>query len=1508
MSFVTGKRLSEGFNSPPATEREGTICKNIDIRNKVENFDKLENCTVIEGSLSILLIEGANEEQYRQLSFPNLVEITDYLLLYRVYGLKTLSNIFPNLSVIRGQRLFFNFAFVAFEMMDLEELGLIGLTVIERGAVRLEKNPMLCYIDTIDWTRIAKGVDRKDHFIKDNKKTAECVDMCPAYCAATPKSEFENHREIKRCWTYNHCQKNLDCFCGKDRFCIHNRTGCCSENCLGGCSGESSMDCDACKNVIFTDQRESRCRNSCPGGTYMYKNRRCLLEKECLDLKLKLLNDPALGNDYPGLCVAECPAGFTRDSMDNTLNRCIKCKDTCPKECSGKKVDSVQAAQDLSGCTKIYGALEIRIMKGSNIQQELETNLGQITEINEYLWIHNSHALLSLNFFKKLRVIGGESLVNGYALLVNDNEKLQTLFPKDVENNLTIKSGNLTFHYNRKLCVRLINKFEKSIKMSKTAPILNDISNSTNGDQAPCHVSTLNLTVFQVTGHVAFLKWDRYKMGDTRALISYVIKYKEAPFQNVSIFEGRDACSDDINYVTLNKSVPTVPANLKARAVQPGELHVTWDPPNQPNGNVTHYEVYWRRRELDPRSYAPRDYCHNPLATYSREEEDREKEEEEKENNAELPKQGTCACEISKEELEEEMFTHQYKVYLIMVSVDSCVICSASVYSQRQASSVMTIAFNVLLSDLSMSYAVWLEFLWQIKGIAAITDLDAQFEKSSCRILFELVVFGDPIVMLFFHSKDKSKRRPRQATPDRVTRQKSSRGNKTKQTKKIKRNKRNVYKEIVDPREFEKYKRKREILPDTIVYNTTETIGPVNVTEDEKEDIHPQGTTEHTVLRAVVYSREFIISNLGHFEDYNIEVIACQERDHRDPDKVKYCSSRALTVGRTKKSKTADNLKSDSIVAEGQQNKTGTVLIKWKDPLSPNGPIIKYVVQYNKGGLGETPISLCRTYQDYRKHNGTIIPTLPPGNYSYRVQAYSLAGNGSWSEVRWFYISDKLETSWSSSTIIAVSVTSVLLIILLGVIVVWLIARSRTDKIPMEWHVSTVNPDYMQDYDAYIPDEWEVEREKVCLLRELGQGSFGMVWEGLTKDLVENGKEALVAVKTVNEKADYHQRGAFLKEASIMKGFKCHHVVQLLGIVSQSQPALVIMELMTNGDLKNYLRMRRPDNEEGLVPPALQQIWQMAGEIADGMAYLSDKKFVHRDLAARNCMVAEDLTVKIGDFGMTRDVYETDYYRKGGKGLLPVRWMAPESLKDGVFTSYSDVWSYGVVLWEMVTLAELPYIGLSHEQVIKYVGSGRTMEKPEGCPDRLIQLMLQCWRFKDKQRPTFQGIIEILVPVLDRSFREKSYFFSVENHTEDNHDVDYPDEDYPDDLWDDSNKPFIAGAEGDSSHHSQSHHSSHGFEDQDEQLKFVDYNYHGQYGTEPCDCIMLEETDHRNRNHVDSSYRNSSCSNPNSAIDTSDGSKDSSTSKSSNSSYPINGINLNIVNGHVPVHMRTTPC
>ncbi|GIX74182.1 insulin receptor [Caerostris extrusa] len=247
-----------------------------------------------------------------------------------------------------------------------------------------------------------------------------------------------------------------------------------------------------------------------------------------------------------------------------------------------------------------------------------------------------------------------------------------------------------------------------------------------------------------------------------------------------------------------------------------------------------------------------------------------------------------------------------------------------------------------------------------------------------------------------------------------------------------------------------------------------------------------------------------------------------------------------------------------------------------------------------------------------------------------------------------------------------------------------------------------------------------------------------------------NGKPLThCAAKTVNESASLRERIEFLQEASVMKAFNCHHVIKLFGC-----------------------SFKRPDSEDnrGRSPPTLKQVLQMAAEIADGMAYLSAKKFVHRDLAARNCMVAEDLTVKIGDFGMTRDIYETDYYRKGGRGLLPVRWMSPESLKDGIFNSRTDVWSYGVVLWEMATLASQPYQGLSNDDVLNFVVRGGLMEKPENCPEELDNLMKMCWEKSPKSRPTFVEIVQMLSAHVNEKFCTVSYCFS-ERHLSNSVDV-----------------------------------------------------------------------------------------------------------------------------------------
>lgn len=343
---------------------------------------------------------------------------------------------------------------------------------------------------------------------------------------------------------------------------------------------------------------------------------------------------------------------------------------------------------------------------------------------------------------------------------------------------------------------------------------------------------------------------------------------------------------------------------------------------------------------------------------------------------------------------------------------------------------------------------------------------------------------------------------------------------------------------------------------------------------------------------------------------------------------------------------------------------------------------MSYVIRYQRVDIEHAKyVDICIPHNLFREHGNAHTITDLVGNYSFTVVANSLAGsNTRWSSPVYFEID---ESSLSGLTI-ALIVLGIIIVIGIIIAVIYFYRRKYGPPDSGLKLIASVNPEYVSM--QYTPDEWEIPRDRIIQMNELGQGSFGnalfytlngllfngqayssyfcifynpigMVYEGIVLNLDRDRERTRCAIKTVNENATDRERINFLKEAGVMKAFDTHHVVRLLGVVSRGQPVLVIMELMVNGDLKGYLRSHRPESGNDVQPPTLRRILQMAIEIADGMAYLSAKKFVHRDLAARNCMVAEELTVKIGDFGMTRDIYETDYYRKGTKGLLPVRWM-----------------------------------------------------------------------------------------------------------------------------------------------------------------------------------------------------------------------------------------------------------
>uniref|UniRef100_H3A6S8 Tyrosine-protein kinase receptor n=3 Tax=Latimeria chalumnae TaxID=7897 RepID=H3A6S8_LATCH len=771
--------------------------------------------------------------------------------------------------------------------------------------------------------------------------------------------------------------------------------------------------------------------------------------------------------------------------------------------------------------------------------------------------------------------------------------------------------------------------------------------------------------------------------------------YKESPYQNVTEFDGQDACGSnswtvvdvdppsrsndnrpnhpgwllrglkpwtqyaiyvktllafsderkvygaksDIIYIRTNANAPSVPLDPISVSNSSSQIILKWKPPTEPNGNITHYLVYWQQQPEDSELYEF-DYCIKGLKLPSRvHSTPNEVEDPKKPNQTDSEDPGGICCSCPKTD----------------------------------------------------------------------SQMQKELEESAFRKTFENYLHNEVFM-------------PR---PSRKRRDLGIAANSTVGDSKI----------------------------PALAPNTSSAKAP-------SEAEFPKFSEK------IMFKESMVISNLRHFTGYRIEIHACNhDADHLGCSVASYVSARTMPEAK------ADDIVghvTHQVISSGND---AIIQLRWQEPKEPNGLIILYEVNYRQ--LGETEeFHHCVSRKAYASEQGCRLRGLSAGNYTVRIRATSLAGNGSWTEPSYFHVPHYTNPSNILKIIIGPVICAIFILGVIGV--VFLIVRKRQTEGPTGPLYASSNPEYLSANDVYIPDEWEVPREKINLIRELGQGSFGMVYEGFAKDIVKGEPEIRVAVKTVNESASLRERIEFLNEASVMKAFSCHHVVRLLGVVSKGQPTLVVMELMAHGDLKSYLRSLRPEaeNNPGRPPPTLKEMIQMSAEIADGMAYLNAKKFVHRDLAARNCMVAEDFTVKIGDFGMTRDIYETDYYRKGGKGLLPVRWMAPESLKDGVFTAFSDVWSFGVVLWEISTLGEQPYQGLSNEQVLKFVMDGGYLDRPDNCAERVHNLMSMCWQYNPKMRPIFLEIIGMLKDDLHPTFQEVSFFYSEENKPPETEDFD----------------------------------------------------------------------------------------------------------------------------------------
>ncbi|KAK8400035.1 hypothetical protein O3P69_003018 [Scylla paramamosain] len=515
-----GETSTSASLCPPKRGSSQKICSSMDLRNNVEELARLCHCSIIEGYLHFVLQEqndSASAAKLREFTFPELREITEHLLVYRVFSLTTLRTLFPNLTVIRQAPSSFGIPLI-YDTPNLVEVGLASLTSILRGSVRIERNRQLCHVTTVDWTRITSRPLTKN-YINRNKPESECrpcpADMgCPAATRCGPG----------RCWGPGACQ--ILCRSGCPGGCVGGE--CCHEECVGGClTPGSPRTCLACRN--FWDVEEGRCSPDCPPGKLKVSRHRCERVQACPHGRALRLDTRE--------CVWECPAGHENTTSAIFGRLCRPCQGhQCPRRCPGTNVSSVSHAQALRGCTLIEGGLTILINGGENVQKELEENLSTIKEVEHFVKVFRSN-LTSLTFFSSLTRVGGlERLHTDYSVVILDNPNLQELWNAS---GLTIERGKILVHANPKLCLHRVHTLANQTGLQGLSET--DVSPTSNGDKIPCNITPLraNVSTSPLYGTLTVT----VEATQLPGVSVYYVSYMKTD-TNISLYDSDQPCSE----------------------------------------------------------------------------------------------------------------------------------------------------------------------------------------------------------------------------------------------------------------------------------------------------------------------------------------------------------------------------------------------------------------------------------------------------------------------------------------------------------------------------------------------------------------------------------------------------------------------------------------------------------------------------------------------------------------------------------------------------------------------------------------------------------------------------------------------------------------------------------------------------------------------------------------------------------------------------------------------------
>lgn len=360
-----------------------------------------------------------------------------------------------------------------------------------------------------------------------------------------------------------------------------------------------------------------------------------------------------------------------------------------------------------------------------------------------------------------------------------------------------------------------------------------------------------------------------------------------------------------------------------------------------------------------------------------------------------------------------------------------------------------------------------------------------------------------------------------------------------------------------------------------------------------------------------------------------------------------------------------------------------------------------------------------------------------------------------------------------------VTLVGVFVMVLIGILCCQIIKQRKlvkynsTPQDDMEIDIEKLTPNIsyhrVMDSSKLHPklEMLEYPRNDIIYIRDIGQGAFGRVFKAKAPIVTKDGEYSTIAVKMLKEDASDELQVDFEREAILMAEFDHPNIVKLLGVCAIGKPMCLLFEFMNKGDLNGFLRLCSPDNY--IMRRQSAEVFStdstridnveklnIASQIAAGMVYLSERGYVHRDLATRNCLVGDNMTVKISDFGLARSVHSIDYYKGSENDAIPIRWMPLESILYNKFTVESDVWSFGIVMWEIFSFAWQPYYGMTHEEVVEFVKEGKVLACPENSPKQVYDLMRLCWSRKPTNRPPFQTLHKSILSLYEECQKRKT--------------------------------------------------------------------------------------------------------------------------------------------------------